>query len=118
MNFPAMRETQVQSLCQEDPLEKGMAIHSNILAWRILWTEEPGGLQSMEPWGCKESDMTEQLAVSRAVSLRSLQSVCVCVHAHGGGGVSPLYLYLVILQVGLGREVWLQRGCPNIDGGS
>ena len=55
MNFPAMRETQVQSLCQEDPLEKGMAIHSNILAWRILWTEEPGGLQSMEPWGCKET---------------------------------------------------------------
>ena len=55
MNFPAMRETQVQSLCQEDPLEKGMAIHSNILAWRILWTEEPGGLQSMEPWGYKET---------------------------------------------------------------
>ena len=41
------QETQVQSLCQEDPLEKGMATHSNILAWRIPWTEEPGGLQSM-----------------------------------------------------------------------
>ena len=42
-----MQETQVQSLGQEDPLEKGMATHSNILAWRILWTEEPGGLQSV-----------------------------------------------------------------------
>ena len=38
---------QVQSLGQEDPLEQGMATHSSILAWRILWTEEPGGLQSM-----------------------------------------------------------------------
>ena len=46
-NLPAMWETQVQSLGQEDPLEKGMATHSSILAWRIPWTEEPGGLQSM-----------------------------------------------------------------------
>ena len=46
-NLPAMRETQVQSLGGEDPLEKEMATHSNILAWRIPWTEEPGGLQSM-----------------------------------------------------------------------
>ena len=43
-----MQETQVPSLGQEDPLEKGMATHSSILAWRIPWTEEPGGLQSME----------------------------------------------------------------------
>ena len=43
-----MQETQVQSLGWEDPLEKGMATHSSILAWRIPWTEEPGGLQSME----------------------------------------------------------------------
>ena len=46
-NLPAMQETQVQSLGQEDPLEKEMAIHSSILAWSIAWTEEPGGLQSM-----------------------------------------------------------------------
>ena len=46
-NLPAMQETKVQSLGWEDPLEKGMAIHSSILAWRIPWTEEPGGLQSM-----------------------------------------------------------------------
>ena len=44
---PARRETWVQSLGQEDPLEKEMATHSSILAWEISWTEEPGGLQSM-----------------------------------------------------------------------
>ena len=46
-NLPVMQETQVQSLRQEDPLEKEMATHSSILAWRIPQTEEPGGLQSM-----------------------------------------------------------------------
>ena len=46
-NLLAMQEAQVASLGQEDPLEKGMAIHSSLLAWRILWTEEPGRLQSM-----------------------------------------------------------------------
>ena len=46
-NLPAMWETRVGSLGQEDPLEEGMATHSSILAWRIPWTEEPGGLQSM-----------------------------------------------------------------------
>ena len=47
-NLPEMRETWVQSLGGEDPLEKEMATHSRTLAWRILWTEEPGRLQSME----------------------------------------------------------------------
>ena len=51
---PAMRETWVQPLGWEDPLERGMATHSSVLAWRIPWTEEPGGLYS--PWGLKESD--------------------------------------------------------------
>ena len=46
-NPPAIRETQVLSLDQEDPLEKGMATHSSILVWRISWTEETGGLQSI-----------------------------------------------------------------------
>ena len=46
-NLPAMQEAQVQSLGWEDPLEKEMATHSSILAWKISWTEEPGGLQSM-----------------------------------------------------------------------
>ena len=46
-NLPAVKEIWVQSLGGEDPLEKGMATHSSILAWRIPWTGEPGGLQSM-----------------------------------------------------------------------
>jgi len=63
-NLPAMQEMQeiqVQSLGQEDPIEKGMAIHFSILAWRIPWTEELGGYI---PWGLKELDMTEQLIFS------------------------------------------------------
>ena len=55
-NLPAMRETWAQSLGQEDPLEKGMAIHSSILAWRIPWTESLAGYS---PWSCKELDTTE-----------------------------------------------------------
>ena len=55
---PTMQETRVQSLGQEDLLEKEMATHSSILAWRIPWTEEPGSYYS--PWGRKESDTTER----------------------------------------------------------
>ena len=57
-HLPAMRETWVQSLGGEDPLEKEMATHSSILAWGTSWTEEPGGLQSI---GHKELDMTESM---------------------------------------------------------
>ena len=56
-NLPAMQETLVGSLGQEDPLEKGMTTHSSILAWRIPWTEQPGRLHS--PWDPKELDTTE-----------------------------------------------------------
>ena len=54
-NLPAMQEMWVRSLGQEDPLEKGLATHSNILTWNIPWREEPGELQSM---GLQESDTT------------------------------------------------------------
>ena len=57
-HLPTMRETWVQSLGREDPLEKEMAPYSSTLAWRIPWMEEPGGLQST---GHKESDTTERL---------------------------------------------------------
>ena len=57
-SLPAMQETQVPSLRLEDPLEKEMATHSSTLALEILWTEEPGRLQSM---GLQESNTTEQL---------------------------------------------------------
>ena len=49
--LPAMQETRVRFLAREDPLEKEMAIHSNTLAWKIPWTEEPDGLQSMGSLG-------------------------------------------------------------------
>ena len=55
-NLPAMQKTQVPSLGQEDPMEKGMATHPSILAWSIPWTEA-----GYSPWGRKESDTTERL---------------------------------------------------------
>ena len=65
---PAMRDSWVQSLGQEDPLEKEMAMHSRILAWRIPWTEEPGGL--LLTHGVREElDMTERLTLSLATCL-------------------------------------------------
>ena len=63
-NLPAMQETRVRFLGWEVPLEKGIAIHSSILAWRIPWTEKPGGLQSV---GSKESDTTERLTHTHRV---------------------------------------------------
>ena len=60
-DLPTIQETQIPSLGWEDPLEKGMATHSSIPAWKIPWTEEPG---SYSPWGGKESDTTERLTLS------------------------------------------------------
>ena len=60
-HLPGIQETQVRSLGWEDPLEKEMATHSTILAWRIPGIEEPGGYS---PWGLKESNMTERLTLS------------------------------------------------------
>ena len=61
-NLPAVQETWVRSSVQEDPLEKEMATHSSILAWRTPWTEEPGGLNS------QELNMTERLTLSHIYS--------------------------------------------------
>ena len=60
-NLPAMQEMQVRSMGQKDHLQEEMATHSSTLAWKIPWTEEPGGLYS--PWDRKESDMTERLSL-------------------------------------------------------
>ena len=65
-NLSAMQETQIQSLGQEEALEKGMAIHSSILAWKIPWTEEPGS----SPWGHEESDMTERLSLTHSLKYK------------------------------------------------
>ena len=59
-NLPAMQEIWVQSLGHKDPLEKGMATHSSILAWRIPWKEKLQFLVSYSPWGREESDMIER----------------------------------------------------------
>ena len=61
INLPEIQETWIRSLVQEDPLEKEMATLSNILAWRIPWTEDPRGYN---PWNHKELDMTKQLTLS------------------------------------------------------
>ena len=60
-----MQETQVGSLGGEDPLEKGMVTHPSILAWRIPWTEEPGGHRL---WGCKELDTTQRSTQDSAMT--------------------------------------------------
>ena len=73
-NLPAMRKTGVQSLGWEDSLEKGIATHPSILAWRVSWTEESGGLQSM---GCKELDMTEQLSPCKSMYVREQCMICI-----------------------------------------
>ena len=78
-----MLETQVRSLHREDPLEKGMATHSSILAWRIPRTEEPGRLQSMGSQ--KEWDMTEQLTLSHRLYVwwsqdSNLESLILALH--------------------------------------
>ena len=61
-NLPAKQERQVQPLGWEDPLEEELATHSNILAWKILWTEEPGGLQFMGLQRIGQDRVTEQLS--------------------------------------------------------
>ena len=87
--LPAMWETRVRSLRREDPLEKEMATHSSILAWRIPWTEELGGLQST---GRKESDTTERLHFHFSLSCigegngNPLQCSCLENPRDGGGG--------------------------------
>ena len=72
-----MQEMQVPSLGWADPLEKEMANHSSVLAWKISWTEE---LASCSPWSCKELDMTEhtQQSTSEFCSLQTLSPVILC----------------------------------------
>ena len=77
-NLPARQETRVRFLGWEDPLGKEMATHSSILAWRIPWTEEPGGLESM---GLQESDTTKRLN-----------------HRCGGDGCATLSMCLILLN--------------------
>ena len=63
-HLPAIQKTWVRSLGRQDLLEKGMATHSSIFAWRIPWTQEPAGGGGYSLWGRKESDRSEQLTLS------------------------------------------------------
>ena len=100
--LPAMQATRVRSLGGKDPLEKGMATHSSILAWRIPWTEEPGGLQSMgsqrvgHDWGTNTSTSTSmglvgpipevcQRLKERGSKKGHLFLKAVCMKSQGGG---------------------------------
>ena len=80
---PAMWETQIGSLGREDCLEKEMVTHSSILAWKIPWTEESGGLQSMGP---KELDTTEHLT----------KYIYIYIHTHTHTHIHLLHIYIYI----------------------
>ena len=102
-NLPAMQETRIQFLSQEEPLEKGMATHFSVLTWRIPWTEEPGRYSL---WGCKELDTTEQLHfLSFFLSLSSLGHSCSCTKLYSQPGC--LHLEVSLLTV-------LNRGIPQM----
>ena len=74
-NLPAMQETQVQFLSQEDTLKKGMVTHSRILAWRIPWTEEPVGYS---PWGRKESVLVTERVTLSIIGYYKILSIVPC----------------------------------------
>ena len=96
-NPPAMKETRVRSLGQEDPLEKGMATRSSILAWRIPWTEEPGGLQSMGSQRVGHNWATE-LSLSQMIynvgSVSGIQQndLVIQTHTHIGSSLDSFLL--------------------------
>ena len=88
-NLPAMGETWVQSLGQEDPLEKGMAAHFSILAWRFPWMEEPGRLLSVG----SQRDMTERLTALLLLHVYVWNLVCVCNIGSLSPGICPQSLF-------------------------
>ena len=116
-----MQETWVWSLGWEDPWENSMAAHSSILAWRIPWTEEPGGLQSMGP---KDSDMTERLSTAHSCHLccSKQKALCQppvrtppppCPTQTPQGSICRLQPHHILgaWACGLGRSVSMNKGC-------
>jgi len=77
-NLPAVQETRIQSLGQEDPLEKGMATHSSILAWRIPWTQEPGRLQSMGLQRVRMTDTFTFIHLGQSLHVKVLNFNHIC----------------------------------------
>ena len=92
-NLPAMQETWVWSLGQEDPLEEGMATHCSILAWRILWTEKPGGLQSTGPHKIR----LDWAAVTAIVQRSRIKGHIICIDlVPSGNHYSVLCIYMLV----------------------
>jgi len=98
-NPSAMRETWVRSLGREDPLEEGMATHSSVLAWRIPWTEEPGGLQSMGLQRIRHDWVTKQQYVLRMLMRPIFQLIFPWMDLFRKKirSISVLFIYLFIL---------------------
>ena len=132
-NLSAMQETWVRSLVQEDPLEKEMATHSSILAWRILWTEEPGGLQSVGSQRVrhdshKHTVQSDDQMVSQVTVCKLLfvfwTSLCVkpCLGPWGGLSVTPKVwlspLHSSDPAVGPGQVTGTSWGAPGGSGSS
>ena len=103
-NLPAMQETQVLSLGQEDPLEEEMATHSSILVWEIPWTEEPGGFQATG----SQRDTAERL--SQSLEERTSEST---VHAAAGVMPPPWVALAMPLECGLQQSDGLNPGFLN-----
>ena len=116
-----MQDTWVRSLGQRDPLEKDMATHSSVLAWRIPWTEESGGHSS---WGCKELDMTERLtqvfvealrsivswAMSKTRNLRACLQEVDFVVRNSRGGHKDCRIFLSFFKYWFGVSLYKQKG--------
>ena len=104
-NLPAVQETWVRSLGWEDPLEKEMETHSSILAWKISWTEEPGGLQSMGPQRVRHNWATNtqvypsppKVSLCPSIILTSWSSFCHCPTV--GNHWSAFHHYLLDINI-------------------
>ena len=111
-NLPAMQETQVRSLGQEDPLEKRMATHSSILVWRIPWTEEPGRHQCLELPDSSPPIITFHVILLQQLPLSAVQTTIMSVPKSkfmGNNWNGPCVSHMLILHKEQGQEVWPYR---------
>ena len=105
-NLPAIWETQVWSLDQEDLLEKGMAANSSILAWRIPWTEESGGLQST---GHKESDTIDWLTLALLVHMNLIFYYPLLCKNYPNLHFQKQHYFIISQNLGISPECWLDE---------
>ena len=117
-NLPAMQEAWVQFLGQEDPLEKGMATHSSILAWRIPWTEEPGCLQSVglqrvrHDWACMALQYFRHYFQPLAGNSDTTEATQQA-STHGGRGAGPLATLAHLFNRSFPRRSAVGEDTPN-----